>query len=235
MYCAVLLTLTPSFKVDLETELCPKTCENFLKASDYPYSLAAARLTCPISAQLCKTYYYNLCSFFNGQHPQTGRDKYQNFSADAHLFWATVQQDFIAQTGDPTDTSTGGQAYFPNVAYFTPEYRLPKLKHAAFGTLSMAVANQACGSQFFFTLKEDMDYLDGKHVPFGRIVGEDSQQTLRKMNEVFVDDKYRPLRDVRIRHVIVLGRASISFCTLSNNPKTSLYMRQTTLSQTQTI
>lgn len=32
--------------IDLETDLCPKTCENFLK--------------------LCKVYYYNLNAFFNG-------------------------------------------------------------------------------------------------------------------------------------------------------------------------
>ena len=33
--------------IDLETELCPRTCENFLK--------------------LCKVYYYNLNAFFNGE------------------------------------------------------------------------------------------------------------------------------------------------------------------------
>jgi peptidyl-prolyl cis-trans isomerase-like 4 len=33
--------------IDLETELCPKTCENFLK--------------------LCKVYYYNMNAFFNGE------------------------------------------------------------------------------------------------------------------------------------------------------------------------
>ena len=32
--------------IDLETDSCPKTCENFLK--------------------LCKVYYYNLNAFFNG-------------------------------------------------------------------------------------------------------------------------------------------------------------------------
>ena len=32
--------------IDLETELCPNTCKNFLK--------------------LCKVYYYNLNAFFNG-------------------------------------------------------------------------------------------------------------------------------------------------------------------------
>ena len=33
--------------IDLEVDLCPKTCENFLK--------------------LCKVYYYNLNAFFNGK------------------------------------------------------------------------------------------------------------------------------------------------------------------------
>ena len=33
--------------IDLETEACPKTCQNFLK--------------------LCKVYYYNLNAFFNGE------------------------------------------------------------------------------------------------------------------------------------------------------------------------
>lgn len=32
--------------IDLHVDLCPKTCENFLK--------------------LCKVYYYNLNAFFNG-------------------------------------------------------------------------------------------------------------------------------------------------------------------------
>jgi len=34
--------------IDLEVDVCPKTCENFLK--------------------LCKVYYYNLNAFFNGAH-----------------------------------------------------------------------------------------------------------------------------------------------------------------------
>ena len=34
--------------IDLETDACPKTCQNFLK--------------------LCKVYYYNLNAFFNGEH-----------------------------------------------------------------------------------------------------------------------------------------------------------------------
>jgi peptidyl-prolyl cis-trans isomerase-like 4 len=61
-----------------------------------------------------------------------------------------------------------------------------------------------CGSQFFVTLADNIDYLDGKHAVFGHVV--EGMETLDKLNEVFTDHDGRPLKDVRIRHVIVLGR-----------------------------
>ena len=69
----------------------------------------------------------------------------------------------------------------------------------------MAVSNNLCGSQFFLTLKDNIDFLDGKHTPFGRVVMEEGLETLQKINEALVDQSNRPLRDIRIRHVIVLG------------------------------
>lgn len=164
-------------QVDLETELCPILSLNFLK--------------------LCKAYKYNFCSFHN------------------------VVQDFIAQTGDPTDTGRGGSSIFhllprsspayQSTPYFAPTEITPKLKHTAFGTLSMAVAGEGeqrgCGSQFFFTLKGDLDYLDGKHAPFGRVI--EGEETLQKINEALTDQEGRPLRDIRIRHVIVLGESQL--------------------------
>jgi len=162
--------------VDLEVELCPRTCENFLK--------------------LCKTYYYNFCSFFN------------------------VQKDFIAQTGDPTDLGTGGESIYARLEraegrdpeyygkrYFPSELGVQKgnqkwLNHGRRGTLSMAVAEGKCGSQFFLTLVDGLNELDSKHVVFGRLV--EGLDTLEKINEVLVDDQGRPLRDIRLRHVIVL-------------------------------
>ena len=60
-----------------------------------------------------------------------------------------------------------------------------------------------CGSQFFITLGDGIDYLDGKHAVFGHVV--EGLETLEKLNEVFVDQESRPFKDVRIRHVIVLG------------------------------
>ncbi|GAA5860290.1 hypothetical protein JCM3774_000371 [Rhodotorula dairenensis] len=150
---------------------------------------------CPILSlnfiKLCKAYKYNFCSFHN------------------------VIQDFIAQTGDPTDTGKGGASIFHQLPASSPAYQAapyfvpdaaPKLKHSAYGTLSMAVAGEGdrrgCGSQFFFTLADNLDYLDGKHAPFGRVI--EGRETLAKINDALTDQEGRPLRDIRIRHVIVL-------------------------------
>ncbi|KAF8634378.1 hypothetical protein AX15_000948 [Amanita polypyramis BW_CC] len=170
--------------IDLEVETCPKTCENFLK--------------------LCKVYYYNLNAFFN------------------------VSKDFLAQAGDPGATGTGGESIWSYISsqqklqpdtsvprYFTPEV-VPRLKHTQRGTVSMAVAPSiepspengkngikgGAGSQFFITLADNIEYLDGKHAVFGHVV--EGFETLDKLNEVFVDQDNRPFKDVRVRHVIVL-------------------------------
>ncbi|KAL5487559.1 CYP6 [Sanghuangporus weigelae] len=174
--------------IDLEVEACPKTCENFLK--------------------LCKVYYYNLNAFFN------------------------VSKDFLAQTGDPTATGTGGESIWSLIAsenkkkksgggggggdvprYFAPEI-VPHFKHTHKGTVSMAVApaleggqqqqqqEGGCGSQFFITLTDRIDYLDGKHAVFGHVV--EGLETLDRLNDVFTDQDGRPLKDVRIRHVEIL-------------------------------
>lgn len=63
-----------------------------------------------------------------------------------------------------------------------------------------------CGSQFFITLGDNIDYLDGKHAVFGHVF--EGLDTLDKLNEVFVDGEGRPLKDVRIRHVVVLGMSN---------------------------
>lgn len=95
--------------------------------------------------------------------------------------------------------------------YFAPEI-LPRLKHTQKGTVSMAVAaaldghHGGCGSQFFITLADGIDYLDGKHAVFGHVV--EGLDTLDKLNDVFTDHDGRPLKDVRIRHVEILGEES---------------------------
>jgi len=190
--------------IDLEIEACPKTCENFLK--------------------LCKVYYYNLNAFFNGNKRLLTTCP-TNIPTNP-LFTPIVSKDFLAQTGDPTATGTGGQSVWALLnttnsssapRYFTPEL-IPRLKHAHKGTVSMAIAPSidtgnikttgGCGSQFFITLADGIDYLDGKHAVFGHVV--EGLDTLDKLNDVFMDQEGRPFKDIRIRHVLVLGELSRS-------------------------
>lgn len=61
-------------------------------------------------------------------------------------------------------------------------------------------------SQFFITLADDIDYLDGKHAPFATVVeGMEQGGTLDKIEAAFVDERNRPLRDIRIQRAVVLG------------------------------
>ncbi|KAI9140202.1 cyclophilin-like domain-containing protein [Paraphysoderma sedebokerense] len=160
--------------IDLFTDLAPQTCLNFLK--------------------LCKIKYYNFNLFFN------------------------VQKDFMAQTGDPTGTGKGGESVFgygvihgPSRRYFPSEIH-PKLKHKKKGTVSMAVAplqeaaveglQGVSGSQFLITTADDLDYLDGKYTVFGEVA--EGFEVLDTINESFVDEVGRPLKDIRIKHTIVL-------------------------------
>nr|CDM81178.1 unnamed protein product [Triticum aestivum] len=79
-----------------------------------------------------------------------------------------VERDFLAQTGDPTGTGTGGDSVHKILhgdqdRFFNDEIR-PELRHSKAGTIAMAGA-----SQFYFTLRDGVDGLDGKHTVFGMV------------------------------------------------------------------
>jgi peptidyl-prolyl cis-trans isomerase-like 4 len=138
--------------------------------------------------------------------------KYYNFSPVYG-----VQKDFSFQTGDPigpdSPESDGGSSIWglidgPSRRFFPAEFH-PKLKHAERGTVSMATAPAAAnpddrvsGSQFIITTGDNLDYLDGKASIFGKVV--EGFDVLEKINNVFCDNKGKPLKDIRIRHTIVL-------------------------------
>ncbi|KAH0707928.1 hypothetical protein KY290_012457 [Solanum tuberosum] len=140
-------------------------------------------LTCKNFLKLCKIKYYNGCLFH------------------------TVQKDFTAQTGDPTGTGSGGDSiykilYGDQARFFGDEIHLD-LKHSKMGTVAMASAGENLNaSQFYITLRDDLDYLDGKHTVFGEIA--EGQETLDRINEAYVDGKGRPFKNIRIKHTYIV-------------------------------
>ncbi|KAK5166783.1 Peptidyl-prolyl cis-trans isomerase cyp6 [Oleoguttula sp. CCFEE 6159] len=138
--------------------------------------------------------------------------KYYNFSPVYG-----VQKNFSFQTGDPigpgSKDSDGGSSVWGLLGgsaskTFIPEFH-PELKHVQRGTVSMATApgsrdpdERLAGSQFIITLGDGLEYLDGKAAVFGKVV--EGFDALEKINTAFVDDTGRPLKDIRIRHTVIL-------------------------------
>ena len=138
---------------------------------------------CKNFLKLCKIKYYNHCLF--------------------HF----LQRDFIAQTGDPTGTGSGGESVWSKVhgengKFFQTE-RNPKIKHDRAGLISMVNNGENLhGSQFFLTLSHSLDYLDNVHCVFGEVV--EGMDTIIKLNDVIYDDKNRPYQDILISHTVIL-------------------------------
>jgi peptidyl-prolyl cis-trans isomerase-like 4 len=128
--------------------------------------------------------------------------KYYNYN-----LFHTVSRGFIAQTGDPTGSRTGGESIFgvldgPLKRYFEPETN-PRIKHTTMGQISfVGNENSMIGSQFFFTLGADLTYLDERHCVFGEVV--EGLDVLEIMNEAICDNDDRPYQDIRITHTVIL-------------------------------
>ncbi|KAG0606259.1 hypothetical protein M758_9G126200 [Ceratodon purpureus] len=142
---------------------------------------------CPLATKnflkLCKIKYYNNCLFHS------------------------VQKDFIVQTGDPTGTGKGGDSiykllYGDQARFFDDEIH-PTLKHDKVGIVAMASAGENVNaSQFYITTRAELDYLDEKHTVFGEIA--EGLDTLTRINETFVDENFRPYKNIRIKHAIII-------------------------------
>lgn len=140
--------------------------------------------TCLNFLKLCKLKYYNFCPFHK------------------------IVKDFIVQTGrNIYNGREGGESvyyfiYGEKGRYLEAESK-PRLKHENAGTLSMVTNDdRLIGSEFFFTLGKDLDYLDNVHTVFGRIV--EGIEILYKLNEIFTDKEDRPYKDILITHTTVL-------------------------------
>lgn len=70
---------------------------------------------------------------------------------------------FVAQTGDPTGTGTGGPGYT-----LKAEFNDKPHKRGALG-MARSASPDSAGSQFYFVL-EDAPHLDGNYTVFGQVV-----------------------------------------------------------------
>jgi cyclophilin family peptidyl-prolyl cis-trans isomerase len=98
-----------------------------------------------------------------------------------------VLKDFMAQTGDPTGTGSGGPGY-----QFGDEFR-QTIKFSKKGDLAMANSGPATnGSQFFITSKNTA-YLNGKHTIFGTVKeGLDVLDKIQLIDPGAADAKIKP-------------------------------------------
>ncbi|XP_004252520.1 peptidyl-prolyl cis-trans isomerase CYP59-like [Solanum lycopersicum] len=143
-------------------------------------------LTCKNFLKLCKIKYYHNCLLH------------------------TVRKNFTMQTGDPTGTGSGGDSiykflYGSQARFFGDEIH-PRLKHSKKGTVAMSSTGigekNLNASQFYITLRDDLDSLDGQHTVFGEIT--EGFDTLNRINEAYVDDKGKPHQNIRIKHTYLL-------------------------------
>ena len=148
--------------------------------------------------KLCKIHAYDGCLFFR------------------------VVKGFLAQTGDPTGTGRGGSSVVhrggsasdvgvmpPQRQFFFDDEHAPKHpSHDIVGTLGMSHTHggkNENGSQFYITLRSGLgDQLDSKFTAFGHIVEDDAGKVLNSLNDLHVDDKDRPLEDIRVLRTHVL-------------------------------
>lgn len=72
------------------------------------------------------------------------------------------------------------------------------LKHTEPGLLSMANSGpDTNGCQFFLTTTK-CDWLDNKHVVFGKVIDQSSMLTVRKIEQTMTDKNDKPLQKVVI-------------------------------------
>ncbi|CAO3598221.1 unnamed protein product [Absidia cylindrospora] len=106
---------------------------------------------------------------------------------------------FMLQTGNPTGTGKGGNSIWGRK--FNDEIK-STLKHNARGIVSMANSGaNTNGSQFFITYGKQ-PHLDTKYTVFGKVI-DGADTTLDAIEKVPVDEKHRPIQELRIKNVTI--------------------------------
>lgn len=107
----------------------------------------------------------------------------------------------MLQGGDPTGTGRGGKSVWGG--QFKDEWPRSPLSHDSRGVVSMANKGRDTNTSQFFITYGACRHLDRKHTIFGAVV-EGSETTLRRIENVEVDEGKRPKEEVKVERVEVL-------------------------------
>ncbi len=116
-----------------------------------------------------------------------------------NLIFHRVIKSFMIQTGDPSGDGTGGTSIWGGE--FEDEIR-PNLTHDQPFVLSMANAGPNTNASQFYITTVPCPWLNGKHTVFGRVTR--GMEVVNQIEGVRVDERKKPLMDVRIRLIKVL-------------------------------
>jgi peptidyl-prolyl cis-trans isomerase A (cyclophilin A) len=166
---ATLHTTLGPIRVELFDNHAPKTVRNFIGLAE-----GTNEYTHPVTNQPGSGPYY-----------------------DGVLFHRVIEG-FMAQTGDPTGTGTGGPGYtFPDEIHPDLQFDRPYLLGMA--NTGRPVTN---GSQFFITFAPTT-WLNGKHTIFGTVVDEDSKRVVDAIGAAKTGAGDRPIEDIAIQRVAI--------------------------------
>ncbi|KAG8932826.1 Peptidyl-prolyl cis-trans isomerase cyp10 [Tulasnella sp. 418] len=176
-------------KIEVFCEAVPKTAENFLAlcASGSYDDCLFHRSVCNLilHAVIHKRFSRLLMPYIIRAHSPV-------FDIASNI------KNFMIQTGDPTNTGKGGQSIWGKP--FPDEIR-STLKFNARGVVAMANSGPDTNKSQFFVTYSKQGHLEGKYTIFGKVI--DGHDTLDAMEKVPVNEKSRPLKEIKLINVTI--------------------------------
>lgn len=150
----------------------------------------AGRIRMELFADICPRTAENFRQFCTGEYRKNGLP----IGYKKCLFHRIIKG-FVIQGGDFERGDGTGKLSIYGTSFADENFQL---KHTGPGLLSMANSGvNTNGCQFFITCA-NCDWLDGKHVVFGKVLDEDSMLVVRKIENVPVGTSDKPKLPVTI-------------------------------------
>ncbi|KAF1981208.1 peptidyl-prolyl cis-trans isomerase-like 3 [Aulographum hederae CBS 113979] len=109
-----------------------------------------------------------------------------------------ILPNFIVQTGSPASDPKSKSSISIWGGLFADEIK-PTLRHNARGIVSMANKGQDTNGSQFFVILAAAPHLDGKNTVFGRLIGDESFDTLDALEKVEADAKGKPKKGTVVK------------------------------------